>query len=78
MILGYEPKRLGVFIDWREAHRRTREILMRFGIDIDMRAPLGSYSTAIQQLVAIARAVSLDAKLVIMDEPTSVSLDASR
>ena len=63
-------------IDWREAHRRTREILARFGIDIDVRAPLGSYSTAIQQLVAIARAVSLDARLVIMDEPTS-SLDAS-
>ncbi|WP_231580211.1 sugar ABC transporter ATP-binding protein [Pseudorhodobacter wandonensis] len=76
VMLGYEPKRLGTFINWREAHRRTREILMRFGIDIDVKMPLGSYSTAIQQLVAIARAVSLDAKLVIMDEPTS-SLDAS-
>ncbi|WP_298261174.1 sugar ABC transporter ATP-binding protein [uncultured Litoreibacter sp.] len=76
VMMGYEPKRLGVFINWREAHRRTREILARFGIDIDVRAPLGSYSTAIQQLVAIARAVSLDARLVIMDEPTS-SLDAS-
>ncbi|UWQ19960.1 sugar ABC transporter ATP-binding protein (plasmid) [Jannaschia sp. M317] len=76
VIMGYEPKQLGVFVDWKEAHRRTREILTRFGIDIDVKAPLGSYSTAIQQLVAIARAVSLDAKLVIMDEPTS-SLDAS-
>lgn len=72
--LGYEPRtRLGL-IDWREAHRRTREILTGFGIDIDVRAPLGEHSTAIQQLVAIARAVSLDARLVIMDEPTS-SLD---
>lgn len=76
VIMGYEPKRFGVFIDWKEAHKRTRDILARFGIDIDVRAPLGSYSTAIQQLVAIARAVSLDARLVIMDEPTS-SLDAS-
>jgi len=76
VIMGYEPKRFGAFINWREAHRRTRAILDRFGIDIDVRMPLGSYSTAIQQLVAIARAVSLDAKLVIMDEPTS-SLDAS-
>lgn len=73
--LGYEPRRMGMLIDWPEAHRRTREILAQFGIDIDVRAPLGSFSTAIQQLVAIARAVSLDAKLVIMDEPTS-SLDA--
>ncbi|MEM9585544.1 MAG: sugar ABC transporter ATP-binding protein [Pseudomonadota bacterium] len=76
VIMGYEPKWFGVLINWKEAHKRTREILARFGIDIDVRAPLGSYSTAIQQLVAIARAVSLDARLVIMDEPTS-SLDAS-
>ena len=76
VMMGYEPKRFGVLIDWKEAHRRTRDILARFGVDIDVRAPLGSYSTAIQQLVAIARAVSLDARLVIMDEPTS-SLDAS-
>lgn len=76
IVMGYEPKRMGVFIDWKEAHNRARSILTRFGINIDVTAPLGSYSTAIQQLVAIARAVSLDAKLVIMDEPTS-SLDAS-
>ncbi len=76
VMMGYEPKRLGVFVNWKEAHKRSREILARFGIDIDVRAPLGSYSTAIQQLVAIARAVSLNARLVIMDEPTS-SLDAS-
>lgn len=76
VVMGYEPKRFGVFVDWAEAHKRTREILARFGIEIDVKMPLGHYSTAIQQLVAIARAVSLDAKLVIMDEPTS-SLDAS-
>lgn len=76
IVMGYEPKKMGLFIDWKESHNRAREILMRFGIDIDVTAPLGDYSTAIQQLVAIARAVSLDAKLVIMDEPTS-SLDAS-
>jgi len=75
MIMGYEPKRFGL-IDWREGNRRAREILSRFGIEIDVTEALGSYSTAIQQLVAIARAVSLDAKLVIMDEPTS-SLDTS-
>ena len=74
IVMGYEPRRFGGLIDWPEAHRRSSEILTRFGVDIDVRAPLGSYSTAIQQLVAIARAVSLDAKLVIMDEPTS-SLD---
>ena len=72
--MGYEPRRGLGLIDWSKAHARTREILARFGIDVDVREPLGSYSTAIQQLVAIARAVSLNARLVIMDEPTS-SLD---
>ncbi|WJS05614.1 sugar ABC transporter ATP-binding protein [Roseibium aggregatum] len=76
VVMGQEPRMLGFMINWPEAHRRTREILARFGIDIDVTAPLGSFSTAIQQLVAIARAVSMDAKLVIMDEPTS-SLDSS-
>jgi ribose transport system ATP-binding protein len=71
--LGYEPRRFGM-IDFRAAHRRSREILARFGLDIDVTRPLGQFPTAIQQMVAIARAVSLEAQLVVMDEPTS-SLD---
>ncbi|MFY0662592.1 MAG: sugar ABC transporter ATP-binding protein [Shimia sp.] len=74
VMMGYEPRtRLGM-IDWKAAHRNTKEILLRFGVEIDVRAQLGTYSTAIQQLVAIARAVSMKAQLVIMDEATS-SLD---
>lgn len=72
--MGFEPVRWGSFINWREAHRKTREVLGRFGIEIDVKTPLNSHSTAIQQLVAIARAVSMKSRLVIMDEPTS-SLD---
>ncbi|MCY4501061.1 MAG: sugar ABC transporter ATP-binding protein [Alphaproteobacteria bacterium] len=74
VMMGYEPRAWSGLIRWGEAHRRTRTILSRFGIDVDVKGPLGSYPTAIQQLVAIARAISLNAKLVIMDEPTS-SLD---
>ncbi|WP_068240097.1 sugar ABC transporter ATP-binding protein [Tritonibacter horizontis] len=74
VVMGYEPRTRFGLIDWTAAHARTREILARFGVDIDVTRQLGSYSTAVQQLVAIARAVSLDAKLVIMDEATS-SLD---
>lgn len=74
IVLGYEPRtRLGM-IDWRAAEKRTRDVLTRFGIDIDPHRALGAYPTAIQQLVAIGRAASMDAKLLIMDEPTS-SLD---
>ena len=49
-------------------------LLARFDVNVDVREPLERFSTAIQQMVAIARAVSFDARLVIMDEPTS-SLD---
>jgi monosaccharide-transporting ATPase len=72
--LAREKKRFG-FLDWRHMHREAEEILARFDIHIDVRQPLSRYTTAIQQMVAIARAVSFQAKLVIMDEPTSSLAD---
>ncbi len=74
IVLGYEPRRPWGSIDWRAADARARAALARFGIELDLHRPLGSYPTAIQQLVAIGRAASMDARLLIMDEPTS-SLD---
>ncbi|SKA55685.1 sugar ABC transporter ATP-binding protein [Enterovibrio nigricans] len=74
IMMGHELTRLGCFIDWNACHQHAQKVLEGFDIDIDVKAPLGDYSTAIQQLVAIARAVSLNTQLVIMDEPTS-SLD---
>src|SRR5579884_3667608 len=71
--LGKEPRRFGL-IDWRRMNAEAEDILRRFSVEIDVRRPLMSFSTAIQQMVAIARAVSFSARLVIMDEPTS-SLD---
>ena len=73
VFLGREPRRFGL-LDWRRMNREARELLRRFDVEIDVRRPLMSFNTAIQQMVAIARAVSFEAKLVIMDEPTS-SLD---
>ncbi len=61
-------------IDWKTINRRARELMERFNVDIDVTRPLSHYSTAIQQMVAIARAVDVDAKVLILDEPTS-SLD---
>ncbi|MBV9812359.1 MAG: sugar ABC transporter ATP-binding protein, partial [Acetobacteraceae bacterium] len=49
----------------------ARALLARLGIDIDVRKPLASFSTATQHMVAIARALGFSARLVIMDEPTS-------
>jgi len=73
VFLGRELYRYGL-LDWRRMNGEAESLLRRFAVDIDVRRPLGEFPTAIQQMVAIARAVSLAAKLVIMDEPTS-SLD---
>ncbi|MCC5574873.1 sugar ABC transporter ATP-binding protein [Microtetraspora sp. AC03309] len=74
IFIGREPRRLGR-IQWTTMRRRAAEILARLDLHIDVSAPLASYSLAIQQMVAIARAVDVDAKVLILDEPTS-SLDA--
>ncbi|MBC7665818.1 MAG: sugar ABC transporter ATP-binding protein, partial [Caulobacter sp.] len=63
-------------IDGPRMLRETRALLARLHLDIDPAATLGSLPVAVQQLVAIARALSVDAKVLILDEPTS-SLDDS-
>ena len=72
--LGRELRNGLGLLAWRRMDEGARALLREFAIDIDVQAPLGHYSTAVQQMVAIARAVSFEAKLVIMDESTS-SLD---
>ena len=73
VMLGHEPRTFGR-IDWRAAHREAARHLGSLGLSIDTRSALSSHSIAIQQLVAISRAMVLDAKVLILDEPTS-SLD---
>ncbi|MFC4640395.1 sugar ABC transporter ATP-binding protein [Deinococcus hohokamensis] len=73
VLLGHEPRRFGL-IDWKAMNALARAHLDRIGVHVDVTRPLSSYSLAIQQMVAIARALALNAKLVVMDEPTS-SLD---
>ena len=68
--LGREPRRFGL-LDWRAMNREARRLLARFNVDVDVRKPLAHFSTATQQMVAIARAIGFSARLVIMDEPTS-------
>ena len=71
--LGREQRRYGL-LDWNSMHVEAERLLNRFSIRIDVRRPLMDFSTATQQMVAIARAIGFSARLVIMDEPTS-SLD---
>jgi simple sugar transport system ATP-binding protein len=74
LTLERQPRRYGL-ISWRQANERARERLKRLRLDIDVERPLASYSIAIQQLVAIARALEEDTRVLVLDEPTA-SLDA--
>ncbi|HEY2000634.1 sugar ABC transporter ATP-binding protein [Paraburkholderia sp.] len=67
---GHEPRRFGV-ADFRALTRRTQQLMDELGIHIDADAPVARLSMAQRQLVEIAKALSHDAELVIMDEPTS-------
>lgn len=62
--------------DFREMERRSKEIFDRFGVNIDVRAQVGTLSTAQKQLVEIAKSISKNAKVLFMDEP-SASLSVS-
>ncbi len=74
IFLGRAPRRFGL-LDWNRMNREAGDLLRRFDVRIDVQEPLFAYNTAVQQMVAIARAVSFEAKLVIMDEPTSSLAD---
>lgn len=74
IMLGHEPRRFGS-IHWKKMNDLARQAIERLGIDVDVTQPLGAYSVAIQQMVAITRALEIaSAKVLILDEPTS-SLD---
>ena len=74
ILLGREPRRLGR-IDYRAMNRRAKELLGELDLTIDPADTLGAHPIALQQLVAIARAMAVSARVLILDEPTS-SLDA--
>ncbi|MBM6580644.1 sugar ABC transporter ATP-binding protein [Microvirga sp. BT689] len=74
LFIGRQPHHFG-FVRTGEMRRQATELLAGYGLDIDVANPLGTYSVAVQQIVAIARAVDLSAKVLILDEPTA-SLDA--
>ena len=74
LFLGRQPRRFGL-VDVAAMNRQARTLLANYELDLDVTRALDSYSVAIQQVVAIARAVDLSGKVLILDEPTA-SLDA--
>ena len=71
MFIGREK---GAFVSWREMNRKAREVLASFRIPARPAQQLGACSLAVQQMIAIARAMDMECKILILDEPTS-SLD---
>ncbi|WP_114809636.1 sugar ABC transporter ATP-binding protein [Paraburkholderia kururiensis] len=77
MFIGREPRKgFGVFLDEERLNAQAREILARMHVKIDPRAVVGSLTVAKQQMVEIAKALSFDSRVLIMDEPTSALNDA--
>ena len=75
VMLGHEVRgRLG--INWRATHAKATTYLRQLGVDVDPRSQLSGHSLAIQQLIAISRAMVVDCRVLVLDEPTS-SLDRS-
>lgn len=69
--LGHWPSRGLSLVDWSRMEAHARDVLEQLGIRLDVRAPVQSLSVAEQQLVEIAKAISADSGLLIMDEPTT-------
>ncbi|PYE27947.1 monosaccharide ABC transporter ATP-binding protein (CUT2 family) [Paraburkholderia silvatlantica] len=77
MFIGREPRgRLGLFLDEDKLNAQARAILARMHVPLDPRTVVGSLTVASQQMVEIAKALSFDSRVLIMDEPTSALNDA--
>ncbi len=71
IFIGHELKNRFGLLDWQEMHRRAKELLVSLGSGIDPHTLMGNLSVAEQQVVEISKAVSANAEIVIMDEPTA-------
>jgi ABC-type sugar transport system ATPase subunit len=75
IFLGREPRKLGV-IRWEELYRRARELLDDLHLPIDVHTPIRSLGIGQQQLVEIAKALSHNARILVLDEPTAALTDS--
>ena len=77
IFIGREPRKLmGLLLDEDKLNRDARDILARMHVNLDPRTVVGTLTVASQQMVEIAKALSFDSRVLIMDEPTSALNDA--
>ncbi len=70
IFLGREPRR-GIFVDWRQLYSNARAVLDQLGLEIDLKAKISGLSVAQQQMVEIAKAISVKSRIIVMDEPSA-------
>lgn len=76
IFLGREPRIPKTpFIDWKRMYAEAQEVLERVGLKLDVRLPVAELSIAQQQMVEIAKALSIQAKIIVMDEPSATLTD---
>lgn len=74
IFLGREPTK-GIFVDFNKMYKDTQQLLTSLGVDLNPKQKVGKLKVADQQLIEIAKAMSLNAEIIIMDEPTSAITD---
>lgn len=72
IILGYEPRRLGILVDRKEAHAQVQALCERYHLHLPLSTPVRELSVGMQQRVEIVKAIYRGAELLILDEPTAV------
>jgi D-xylose transport system ATP-binding protein len=75
IFLAREPSRFGV-IRWEELYRRAQELLRKLHLDLDAHTPIKNLGIGQQQLVEIAKALSQEARILVLDEPTAALTDS--
>jgi len=76
IFLGREPRRGPTpFVDWRRLYADARAVLARIGVKMDVQRPVSGLSVAEQQMVEIAKALSVNARIIVMDEPSATLTD---
>jgi ribose transport system ATP-binding protein len=65
------PSRVPGVINWSRLHANTRELIAQFDVKVDVRTPVGALNTTTRQIIEIVKALSLNAKILLLDEPTS-------